>query len=67
MKATQTIAALTLVLGCSFTAHAADGVIKQDEAKVQQDKQNVQTDKADLNKAKEGVAADKASGTTKTS
>ncbi len=53
-----------LSLVFSFSAHAADGVVKQDNQQVQQDKKNVQSDKGEIKSIQGKIAQDKKGGDT---
>ena len=63
MKATTISAALALALGLVATAPAlaADGVINQDNQRVQEDKANVQQDNKNIKSANDAIVQDKAS------
>ena len=62
MKTSQLFPVLALLV--SFSAHAADGVVKQDNKQIQQDKQNVHSDKSDVKSIQAKIAQDKKSGDT---
>ena len=46
----------------SLLAVAEDGVVKEDQQRVEQDKQAIQKDKQDIKRADENIAKDKSSG-----
>jgi hypothetical protein len=53
---------LTVGLATAASAFAEDGVIHQDQQRIEQDKQDIRQDKANIRLANEKIQQDKASG-----
>jgi len=56
------VCSVVLALGVGASAFAEDGVIKQDDQRIGQDKGNLKETNQDIKNADQGMAADKADG-----